>query len=150
MKVTVVPKDFVHHVWPSVASMIDDILEYDTVGRYHPSDAFLACSEGKAQLWLIYEDPKEMPLGIAVTRVLEYPRKKMLFIDGVAGKNFEACIPALLDTLVSFAKGAGCAGVEGYSRIGWKRVMAKYGVASPRTTLELAFDEGESAEEHDQ
>lgn len=149
MKITVVPQDFVHHVWPAVADLIDEYLKHQAINRYKASDVFMACSGGQAQLWIAYEDPQQKPLMVAVTRVLAYPQAKALSVEGLAGPGFDQYGDELIAELVEFAHANGCVGLEAVGRPGWKAKLAKYGTATPRSHYEILLSPRESGAEEE-
>lgn len=116
-------------MWTRGRAKIKDIIEFLYSGRMH--------------LWLVYDlDEKGVvPYGYVITEVKDYPQCKMLVIQYCAGeKNHMAYVEdRMFQTLESFAKDAGCAGIELFGRPGWTAHVKKYGFNSQTIVFEKYF-----------
>ncbi len=91
------------------------------------------------QLWMFF-DEKNSPEGALVTRVEQYPLKKMLNLLFIGGANLEGWHEELLSTLEDYAKKTGCAGMETVGRMGWKRFLKDFGWEATHVVCEKTFD----------
>lgn len=123
-KISLVPNEYVEQVWPAVEGYVAKATKY-TSGKYEPEDVLNLLVQYGYPLWIAFDD--EGIKGAVVTRFIEYPRKKYLFLEfcgGVDGFSWKA---PMLSVLRSWAKDNGCDGIEGAGRDGWKRVFKEDG-----------------------
>jgi hypothetical protein len=85
---------------------------------------------GKMQLW-------HGEKGCAVTELVVYPKKKVLHVF-LAGGNLEQ-ITDMHDDAVKWAKAQGCQGMTIAGRLGWKKILDKYGWKEQFVTLSKEF-----------
>jgi hypothetical protein len=95
---------------------IEKALESDG-GTYTFEDVEDAIRAGKFQCW-------PTPNAVIITQVVQYPRKKICHVFLVAGKRDE--VVAMLQWVELWARGIGCARMEGSGRMGWaKHALSK-------------------------
>jgi hypothetical protein len=134
MHISLVPKEFIPEVWPSIVGYVERATKY-TFGKYEPEDVFNLLMEYGYPLWIAFDDTGIK--GAVVTRFVEYPRKKYLFLEFCGGNDGFNWKDEMLSTLRSWANDNGCDGIEGMGRAGWKRVFAKDGYTPTLQHFEL-------------
>lgn len=98
---------------------------------YSAIDVIKELLVANAQCWLATEtfdiaeaDDKEFKLlGIAITRVLRFPRRDVLQIFLVSGERIDDWMKIGLDTIEAYARDKNCASMRGVGRFGWKRKL---------------------------
>lgn len=114
-----VPIDKVLAVMPDVQPMIEPAINRSD-DRWDIWSVIAMLLNGQMQLWLSINDGK--PEAAMVTRIIEYPKMRVLslpFIGGRARENWMHFEEAIID----FGRRNGCAELEGYARKGWLRIL---------------------------
>jgi len=111
-----------------------------TKGRANIDDIIGFLYSGKMSLWLVYDD-ELAGHGYVITEVKQYPRCKMLTIQYCAGEPNEMKYveDKMYETLESFAKDAGCIGIEFFGRPGWGAHTKKRGYDVQTVVYERFF-----------
>ena len=138
IQVSLVPKDYVHSVWPDVEGYMVDAAKV-TDGRYDADSILRLLLDYNYLLWVAFSDLKMH--GAVVTCELTYPHKKALhvmFLGGVDAPKWKADMMA---TLKRWAKDSGCDVVEGMVPLvhmeAWTRVYKDDGFRPLWQTYEL-------------
>ena len=126
MNVSLVPADHVEYVWDSVKDYLLPAIRV-TGGRYMLYDVYSALMSGEMHLWIAFNDDKEI-LGCEVTRVTDYPSRRVLTSLFTGGRKIQLWKDPMMDVLVRWAEDNQCTGIEGYGRKGWIRMLDSYGV----------------------
>lgn len=100
-----------------IKKWIEDALEYSP-GTHDLEDILYAISTGEMQLFANKG-------GCAVTQIVEYPKKKVLFVF-LAGGELDSVI-SLHDEAMEYAKSRGCDTLMQIGRMGWTRELKKHG-----------------------
>lgn len=100
-------------------------LEDHSLGERTIEDYRKMFHSGEAQLWILALPSGRMQLA-AITRILVYPKKKVLSIDLVVGSKMESAYP-LLVTAERWAAVHGCRDTVSYVRPGARKIAEKYG-----------------------
>jgi len=108
-------------------------------GREDLSTVWTRLITEQYQLWMFFDEENE-PEGALVTRVEEYPLKKLLNLLFIGGENLEGWHRELLSTLEDYAKDHDCAGMETVGRMGWKRFLKDFGWETTHIVCEKTFD----------
>lgn len=90
---------------------------------HHDIRAF--CESRDMQLWLIGN--KYGVVGAVTTEIINYPRKRMLRVVTLAGKEFDNWAGQLNDLLGEWAASLQCDGIECFVRSGFTKKLAAYG-----------------------
>ena len=122
--ISLVPVEYVDQVWGTVEPFLKKALKY-AVGKYEPEDVYALVVDYGYPLWIAFDD--EGIKGAVITRFVQYPRKKYLFLEFCGGRNGFSWKAPMLDVLRSWAKDNGCDGIEGAGRAGWRKVFEKDG-----------------------
>lgn len=128
MIVTYVPSEYLDTVWGVCGAMVRKAAEFNG-GRYTARDIYKGIGENRMQLWIVFdnEDENKNIYGTIVTTVTDYPSKKFLTILMVGGSKMNLWIEEADNILTKWANDCGCSGIEGYGRLGWKRVLERFG-----------------------
>ena len=122
--ISLVPTEYVDQVWPTVEPYVAKALKYAS-GKYEPDDVRNLVIEYGYPLWIAFND--DGIKGAVITRFMQYPRKKYLFLEFCGGQDGFSWKAPMLDVLRSWAKDNGCDGIEGAGRAGWQKVFEKDG-----------------------
>lgn len=109
--------------------LIESALAYSG-GTHTFDDVAQMVIEGKAQIW-----PAQR--GVAITEIIEYPRKRVLHVFLAAGE-----LDQLLDMIQSaedWGRTQGCTSLTMSGRFGWQRVLDKHGFKPVLVTMEREF-----------
>lgn len=135
--VSLVPKEYVPDVWPVVVGYVRKALRFAS-GKYEPEDVLALIMEYNYPLWVAFEG--NTIKGAVVTRFIEYPRKKYLFLEFCGGANGFSWKAPMLSMLRAWAKDNGCDGIEGAGRDGWQRVFRKDGYEPTLRHFEMPLE----------
>jgi hypothetical protein len=124
MEVSLVPTQLIEGLWSLIFPHLSKASEY-TFGRYEPEDIFEYVISGDAHLWVAFDDG--YIVGITVTRLWEYPRKKCLDVMFLGGEDWADWKDIMFDTLQRWARDSGCAAIEASGRVGFARVFKSRG-----------------------
>lgn len=124
MQVTLVPHEHVDRVWPQVTEHMAKALKYAS-GKYALEDLYTLVTDYKYPLWVAFTD--EGVKGAVITRFIDYPRKKYLFLEFCGGQDGFSWKAPMLSVLRSWARDNGCDGIEGAGRDAWQKVFAEDG-----------------------
>lgn len=132
--VSLVPVEYVDQVWGTIEPYLKKALKY-AVGKYEPEDVYSLVVDYGYPLWVAFDD--EGIKGAVITRFVQYPRKKYLFLEFCGGRDGFSWKAPMLDVLRSWAKDNGCDGIEGAGRAGWRKVFEKDGYKPTVQQFEL-------------
>lgn len=96
-----------------------------TGDRFTSHDIFEFVLNGQGQLWGAFH--KDAPVGITVTRVIQYPRKKCLDVVFLGGEDWDGWRDAMYDIVERWARDTGCEAIESLGRSGFARVFKQRG-----------------------
>ena len=134
IRITLVPKDYVHQVWDHVEGYLEDAVAL-TDGRYTVDDALQLVMFHNYILWVAFD--RDVIKGAVITGFIQYPKRKVLhiqFLGGVEGRSWK---DAMLHTLQRFARDSQCACVEAAGPDAWGRVLQNDGFKPLWQTFEL-------------
>jgi hypothetical protein len=120
IRVSLVPTEYVDQVWPDVEPFVNKALKYAS-GKYEPGDVQELVIRFGYPLWIAFDD--DGIKGAVITRFIQYPRKKYLFLEFCGGRDGFSWKAPMLSVLRSWAKDNGCDGIEGAGRDAWQRVF---------------------------
>lgn len=122
--VSLVPVEYIDEVWPTVEPYVIKALKYAS-GKYQPEDVRDLVVQYGYPLWVAFDD--EGIKGAVITRFIQYPRKKYLFLEFCGGRDGFSWKAPMLSVLRSWAADNDCDGIEGAGRDGWQKVFEKDG-----------------------
>lgn len=135
--ISLVPTEYIDRVWPTVEPYVAKALKYAS-GKYEPEDVRALVVEYGYPLWIAFND--DGIKGAVVTRFIQYPRKKYLFLEFCGGQDGFSWKAPMLEVLRSWAKDNGCDGIEGAGRDAWQRVFKDEGYKRTLQHFELPLD----------
>lgn len=124
--ITLIPVGGVVRVLPAILPFLQESVQWAR-GRVTEDDILRFIVNGQMQLWVVHED--NVALGQVITEIKQYPQRKMLTIQycAMAPGTLEKVEDKMQEVASSFAKDAGCDGVEFVGRPGWRNTAGKYG-----------------------
>ena len=97
-------------------------------------DIYARLSEARMQLWLIFDDDKEI-ISVLTTEIIEYPRKTTCRIVTLGGQDLDLWVEQLLETLEEWALENGCVAMETVCRKGFIKKLERFGYENAYTVL---------------
>ena len=128
-----VPPDRIQDEWHAAVPVLRKAVARSG-GRHTMKTLFEMLKSGEGQMWAIYEG--EEMVGVATTRIADYPAKRFLAVDFIAGERVREWIEQLDETLGRFARDVGAKAMEGIGRKGWDGLMRSRGWARSMTIME--------------
>jgi hypothetical protein len=125
IKVSLVPLNHVHEVWEKVAGYLERAAA-ETNGRYTGADILGLIFDYEYPLWIAFDEDDIK--GAVVTCIVDYPRKKylyLMFCGGVDGMEWK---DQMLKVLQHWAFDSGCDGIEATGRLGWQKIFKDDGL----------------------
>ena len=126
MNVSLVPADCIEDIWAAVKDLLQPAVQV-TNGRYMLYDVYAALKAGEMNLWIAFDDDREI-LGCEVTRITDYPSRRVLTSLFTGGRNIRLWKDDLMGVMVRWAEDNQCTAIEGYGRKGWLKMLDAYGV----------------------
>lgn len=120
-------------VWPEVSVLLAPAVLYSD-GKYEVEDVYKSLTERDMQLWVAFKN--KGLCATCVTQIINYPRKKVMFLLFIAGIQSINWLH-LADDLAQFAREHGCQSVEGYGRPGWEKLGVPFGFKKIHTIFRL-------------
>lgn len=111
-------------------------------GRHDKESVLKDLAEGITQLWIAYDDFGSVD-GALITRIEEYPGRKMMGFMFIGGKNIDDWSSQMLELLYKSAKDNKCDGCELVGRKGWERFLGRFGWETRHVFCEIIFPETE-------
>lgn len=89
---------------------------------------------GSSQLWLAKNEEKVV--GVVVTKVNQYPQKRVMLIHMLGGEDIEEWVSEI-SKIEEVATQSNCDSVEIFGRPAWKKLLPEYSVPRIVLTKEL-------------
>lgn len=125
MTLTMIPAEEVESIWGTVGPMLEKAL-LRTKGRGTLKSVLQDLKSMDQTLWVSTRDGKVM--GCATVRIMEHSSgMRSLLIENLAGCEFATFGDEGHRVLSDYAKHYGCKKLECEGRVGWTRVLKKYG-----------------------
>lgn len=96
---------------------IEAALEYSG-GTHTFQDVIDGVQSGRMQLW-----PADR--GVAITEIIVYPRKRVLHVFLAGGEMDQ--LTDMIDAAADWGRSQGCTSLTMSGRLGWQRVLSKFG-----------------------
>lgn len=146
MTVSFIPKDVFSVVARDVENFLNPAIEL-THGRDDMSSVWKSLMTEQSQLWMAFDDENNDPKGALVTRVENYPLKRMMNYLYIGGDDLKEWHKDMLAIVEKFAREEGCQGMELVGRRGWDRFLRECGWDAKHIICERFFDEEVEVEE---
>ncbi len=134
----IVPRDHVPALWPVVENHLERAIER-AGGRISGQTVMKSILDGTHLLWIISDGDKIS--AAMVTRIAEYPLKKMLVVESLGGSELKHWLPVAFNALKGYAKDMSLSGIEMYGRSGWTRALAPYGWRQSMVLCEVSIEQ---------
>ena len=118
-RVALVNSEDIELVWDEVIPLVEKALSH-AEGELIPSDIRKHLDTGDLRLWVALED-KDI-IASMVTEIIQYPRKKIVRVITVAGKDMSMWYE-FLPMLEGYAVRNGCSSLEAWTRKGMTRKL---------------------------
>jgi len=122
MDVYLVPPEYVRQVYPNIDEFMDRLVP-TTHGRFDKVDILHDMLTAKEHLWVVVKEDQETIVGIILTEITVYPRKRMLSIQYAAGDELDKWMIEALRVLENWAVDNECTGMEITGRRGWVKKL---------------------------
>lgn len=141
LEIAYIPKGKLSFVIPAVLYHMHKS-EIRSKGRSTADDILSFLLDGSMFLFVVYDPADKQIYGYTIGKVKQYPQFSMLSMKYAAGETgVMAQVEDKMHAFVeSFAKSAGCRGIEFVGRPGWKRTMEKNGYSADTIVYEKFFD----------
>lgn len=106
-------------IWPLVEKYVADSLEF-AQGCFLPEDIKVFCERGAMQLWIATKG--DNVLCACVSEIVNYPRKRVISVPFIGGKDMRSWFRKMLYTIEAWSKEMGCVGLQGGARRGWGKL----------------------------
>ncbi len=118
------PHGMAERVLTELDRQVSRALTY-SFGAYTKQDLIEGVESNDMQLWNAVKDGKV--IGIEVTQIIQFPRKKVCNLLLTAGSDLGLWGGELLELIESFAKSQGCDLITGQGRKGWLKIASGFG-----------------------
>lgn len=139
MIITLIPLDEIDNVWRYAAPHILRATDRSH-DRYALYDIFKAVKMGQQQLWMVYEEDKDV--AAFTTSITPYPGRKILTCQFCGGSKLEEWASEATDILKNFAQDNDCTMIELYGRKGWVKELRKHGWEDEFSAYQLELGDG--------
>ena len=128
-----IPSDRINEVWEDCEPYIE-MGNGKSRDEMSVMDIYKRLSEARMQLWLIFNDNKEI-VSVLTTEIIEYPQKTMCRIVTLGGKDLDIWVEEWLDTIEAWALEKGCVAMETVCRKGFIKKLERFGYENAYTVL---------------
>jgi|APSaa5957512535_1039671.scaffolds.fasta_scaffold00673_5 hypothetical protein len=117
-----VPADEIEEMWPLCEELIEQALARSA--SHTVAEVKEDLIEGRGQLWAAWTHDEGV-LGVMVTYIVEYPRKKVCRIWLCVGRERARWVHHL-ENVEDWAREKGCVEINAVVRPGWEKVLTDY------------------------
>ena len=128
-----IPSDRINEVWEKCEPYIE-MGNGKRRDEMSVMDIYKRLSEARMQLWLIFDDDKEI-ISVLTTEIIEYPRKTTCRIVTLGGQDLDLWVEELLETLEEWALENNCVAMETVCRKGFIKKLERFGYENAYTVL---------------
>ena len=118
-KVVLVEPDDIQYVWDEVAPLMDAALKHSE-GELLTEDLVEHLDNDDLRLWVAMKDDKV--IAAMITEIISYPRKKILRVITLAGKDMDLWYD-FLPSVEGYALSKQCSALEAWARKGMTRKL---------------------------
>ncbi len=136
--VTMVPTQYIYHVWYEVEAILEKAVE-NSFGRYTTNDIYRECLAQKQTLWIVKDQALDKIIGVVTTSINQYPQKKYLSGIFASGERSIEWVYELMRVLDIFGKENNCDGFEIIGREGWVKRLKHLGMKKLFTTMQKEY-----------
>ncbi len=125
IRASILDVEQVNGLWDVIAPKLERVPGFD---EYYTADYIFECIRKKVmQVWAFGEECDPVPRTIVITQVVVYPKKKVLMVLWVFGRDFKRYSDAGSWLLDRFAEIASADTISFRGRNGWVRLLKKQG-----------------------
>jgi len=117
-----IPSHKINDIWPQVVVRLSEAIK-TARGRLTIDDLKRFLISKDLVLWVSLRDKKIEAM--AVTEIIQHPRKKMCFVRLMTGEDYANWVH-LEQGIAGWAKSIGCDGMEAIARKGWAKIFKNY------------------------
>ena len=128
-----IPSDRINEVWEDCEPYIE-MGNGKSRDEMSVTDIYERLSEARMQLWLIFNDNKEI-VSVLTTEIIEYPQKTMCRIVTLGGKDLDIWVEYWLETIEAWALENDCVAMETVCRKGFIKKLERFGYENAYTVL---------------
>jgi hypothetical protein len=132
--ITLVPCNYVGTLWNDIKHFLGPAIARSR-DRWDIDSVHQSLLNEERHVWVAFDEFKQID-GVATTEFVIYPKRKMLSIEYLGGKNMNSWGWDLLDRLYSWAKDNECDGIEAVARHGFWKWMQQDGFERSYTIYE--------------
>ena len=123
---SMVPPHLIGSVWKRSEEVLKK-LEPMNDGRFELADILHMLLSGQQHMWVVWDEDQENDpvIGVVVTEIIEYPRKRLIAVQYLAGERLDEWFHETEIMIASWGKVSGCHGMEMSGRRGWSRRLKK-------------------------
>jgi hypothetical protein len=136
---SVVPREVVDVVWDDAVKVLKPAVD-TSGGKLTIDHVYSGIMSGGYVLWVVMDANRI--IATLVTRVTQYPMKKVLIVEWIGGSRMDEWLPLTHDVLKDFARKNGCSRMEGYGRKGWTKPLAEHGWSVDYVAYGMEVDHG--------
>ena len=124
MYIVIIPREKARELWPFIEDYCNDLAAL-TNGCFLAEDFLAEIERGELVLWAAYDIDRSEIVGIAMTELANYPRRKCCRVTNIAGKDMRDWIYPMRDAIEEYAKRNGATIIEANVRKGWLKVFTE-------------------------
>jgi len=121
MKIIQIPPSEIPKLWTGIKDWLEKAVWHGN-GELLTEDLYAFCLQSRMQLWISVNNDY-VPCGACVTEVIDYPRKRVIRIIALGGKDFRILMETGSQALEQWAKKIGASAIEVIGRKGWLRFL---------------------------
>lgn len=140
LRITLIPPDWIDGLWDQLLPYMEETVKRSR-GRTTLEDLRSFIHTGYLNVWAVYDADTSKVYGHFMTEVKQYPQMKMLVVQYAAMQphHMLQIEDQMQELAESFAKDAGCSGIEFVGRPGWKKYATKHGYTAQSVTYQKFF-----------
>ena len=132
--IALIPPNYVQTLWDDVEKYLAPAIARSH-GRWDMQSLYESVRKMEQHLWVAFNKDNIIE-GVATTEFTMYPKKKMLTLQYLGGKNFNDWCWDMLEKFNSWAKDNECDGIEGTARHGMWKWLEQDGFSRSYTVYE--------------
>tara|TARA_R110000824_G_scaffold21054_3_gene78773 strand:+ start:2386 stop:2898 length:513 start_codon:yes stop_codon:yes gene_type:complete len=132
--IALIPSNYVQTLWDDVENYLAPAIARSN-GRWDMQSLYESIRNMEQNLWVAFNEDN-VTEGVATTEFVFYPKRKMLAMQYLGGKNFNGWVWDMLEKFNGWAKDNECDGIEGTARHGFWKWLEQDGFKRSYTVYE--------------
>ena len=108
-------------MWPTFEPLVKQVTDQSD-GCFLPIDICLDVMAGRSAAWIGWDTEAQAVDVLIITTVRDFPRRRMLNLGVISGRNVRRHQAEALEVLTAYAHDLGCSAITGSFRRGWTRI----------------------------